>query len=101
MWRVHYYLAWFLYIDGQEAMCNAFKDLGRNQIVLMLWLQKKKKQKSTPRVIWNQHQAIEGKTPTINFIIEANCIYTIPNSKFFKLSSKLIILTRKGNNSNQ
>ena len=20
MWRVHYYLAWFLYIDGQEAM---------------------------------------------------------------------------------
>ena len=43
MWRVHYYLAWFLYIDGQEAMCNAFKDLGRNQIVLMLWLQKKKK----------------------------------------------------------
>ena len=52
MWRVHYYLAWFLYIDGQEAMCNAFKDLGRNQIVLMLWLQKKKNR--------NQHLGLSG-----------------------------------------
>ena len=55
MWRVHYYLAWFLYIDGQEAMCNAFKDLGRNQIVLMLWLQKKKK-----KTLRNQHLGLSG-----------------------------------------
>ena len=47
----------------------------------MLWLQKKKKkeekknpQKSTPRFIWNQHQAIEGKTLTINLIAKANSI---------------------------
>ena len=44
----------------------------------------------------NQHQAIEGKTPTMNFINQSNC-KTILNPRFFTRSSKTYYPSKKMN----